>query len=105
MNREGFFCAYCVSAEDWATRVSWTPFDIVLVLNVFHHMLLKNKDLAWKTLKIMLNRSEMLFLMTRRFGSAYTDFDNDIPKALKTMTGVKPELLTKVGERELYMLT
>jgi len=45
--------------------------DYVLLLNIFHHLLTKDEDLAWRTFNILLSKSKAVFVMIRPNWSQY----------------------------------
>jgi SAM-dependent methyltransferase len=99
---EGWVDGMVISIEEYAEREDYQPFDIVFMFNVFHHMLISNKEKAWSVLNRFLSENTSLFMMTRRLENAYADYNGNIKKALTDKTGRKPELIYNYGEREFY---
>jgi len=82
------------------------PVDIVLLLNVFHHLLYHDEERAWNTLNTALNRCDRLFLMTQNIKGVYDEWGGDIEKAVEEKTGavLTPLLKTRYRKRLLYRL-
>lgn len=79
--------------------------DIVLLLNVFHHLLAQNEKRAWSTLDTLLERCELLFLMTQNIKGVFDEWNGDIEMALMAKTGatLEPLLKTRYRNRVLYV--
>jgi len=85
-------------------------YDVVLLLNVFHHLLKKDSVEAWNMLNKLLDNSEVLFLMmgvTDPDWHVLDEFDNNVEAAVSEMTGCKIKPLFKTGYRgrTLYVLS
>jgi len=85
-------------------------FDVCLFLNAFHHLLAKNKEDGWKTLNMLLDRSDKLYLMmgvTDPDWHVIDEFGGSIDEAVSKMAGVHPLPLLQTGYRRriLYVLS
>jgi len=81
-----------------------THFDITLFLSLLHHLLKRNPTRGWKTLNTLLDRSDLMFLMvgiTDPDWHVFDDWDNDVPRAVKDMTGCNSSATRGVEVRKL----
>jgi len=101
--RDPPFLTKCSTIQEFI-RERGTHFDVTLLLNVLHHLLVQGKDEGWHVLRTLLKRSDVVFVMTRNFEGVYEEFDRNIELALRKKTKCKVEFILKVGERELFML-
>lgn len=81
-----------------------TKVDIVLMMNVFHHLLTENNDRAWQLLNRYINDGCIVYLMSRAFNEVYKEYGDDIKKALEHRTSTAAQLIYKYGGRELYRI-
>jgi len=81
-------------------------FDIVLLLNVFHHLLAHDEARAWNTLNTLLDRCEHLFIMTGNVKGVYDEWGGDIEAAIKEKTGatLNPLIKSRYRNRALYVV-
>jgi len=101
--REGKLVAKCLTIQEFLQEEK-SRFDVVLLLNVLHHLLVQDKDEGWFILRTLIERSGVVFVMTRNFQKVYEEFNKNIEVALLAKTGCKVEFILKCGERELFML-
>lgn len=93
----------CLTIQEFLQKDE-SRFDVVLLLNILHHLLVQGKDEGWHVLRTLLERSGVVFVMTRNFEEVYEEFGRNIELALRTKTRCKVEFILKCGERELFML-
>jgi len=100
---------YKAVIQRWLETYNNVEFDVVLLLNVFHHILRqKLENDGWWVLNELLKRSKIVFLMmeTKDF-DFLKEFDNDVVKAVTTMTCCKKVdwlIRTDYRHRDLYAL-
>ena len=80
--------------------------DVVLLMNVFHHLLAKDSARGWNTLNTLLDNCDLLFLMTQNIKGVFDEWGGDIEKAVEDKTGatLKPLIQTRYRKRLLYRL-
>lgn len=95
--------------QRWLESNKNVKFDVVLLLNVFHHILGQKLERdGWWVLNELLKRSKVVFLMmeTKDF-DFLKEFDNDVVKAVTSMTYCKKVdwlIRTNYRHRDLYAL-
>ena len=107
--RQLHISAFQTQIQQFLTENS-EKFDLCLFLNVFHHLLSRNKKDGWRTLNQLLDRCGRLYLMmgtTDPDWHVISEYGNDVDKAVSTMTGCHPKPLLKTGYRgrTLYVLS
>jgi len=78
--------------------------DVVLLLNVFHHLLYHDEARAWDTLNKLLDNCDALFLMTGNVKGVYDKWGGNIVEAVEEKTGttLKPLIKTRYRNRVLW---